>query len=107
MSTYKDILCKNMNKPSDPDKEILLINVRVLTNDKKNVGKLDKNSPIYKLLLQKPLIEKSNGLYAYKGVRYKVQFSCGNQILFGYLMLDNDIGIMFRVRGIKYRHLLK
>lgn len=26
----------------------------------------------------------------------------GNKILFGYLMLDNDIGILFRVRGIKY-----
>jgi hypothetical protein len=102
MSTYKDILCKNMNKPIDTDKEILSINDRVLTKDKKIVGKLDKNSPIHKLLLQKPFIESSGSLYRHRGVTHMVQFPFGDQILFGNLMLDNDIGIMFRVCGIRY-----
>ena len=102
MSTYKDILCNNMNKPSDPDKEILSINDRVLTKDKKIVGKLDKNSPIHKLLLQKPFIESSGSLYRHCGVTHMVQFPFGDQILFGHLTLNNDIWLVFRIRGIKY-----
>jgi hypothetical protein len=84
MTTYKDILCKNMN------------------NKKNQVGKLDKNSPIYNLLLQKPLIENSRGLYRHNGVTHMVQFPTGDQILFGHLSLNNDIWLDFRIRGIKY-----
>ena len=104
MTTYKDILCKNLKN-------------KFLTKDKRIVGKLDKNMPIYNLLLQKPLIESSGGLYRHNGVTHMVQFPTGNQILFGRLNLDNDILIDFRIRGIKYsrhhnpyrsyRHLIK
>ena len=107
MTTYKDILCKNMNNKKN----------QVLTKDNKIVGKLDKNSPIYNLLLQKPLIESSGGLYRHNGVTHMVMFPTGHQIFFGHLRLDNDIWLEFRVRGIKfsrdhnpyrsYRHLLK
>ncbi len=92
MTTYKDILCKNMNNKKN----------QVLTKDNKIVGKLDKNSPIYNLLLQKPLIESSGGLYRHNGVTHMVQFPTGDQILFGHLYLNNDIWLDFRVRGIKY-----
>lgn len=92
MTTYKDILCKNMNNKNN----------QVLTKDNKIVGKLDKNSPIYNLLLQKPLIESSGGLYRHNGVTHMVQFPTGDQILFGHLSLNNDIWLNFRIRGIKY-----
>ena len=84
MSTYKDILCNNMN------------------NKKNQVGNLDKTMPIYNLLLQKPLIESSGCLYRHNGVTHMVQFPTGDQILFGNLTLNNDIWIDFRIRGIKY-----
>ena len=91
--------------PLDNVKEILSFNDQVLTNDNRIIGKLDKNSPIYNLLLQKPLIQSSGGLYAYNGVTHMVQFPTGDQILFGHLTLNNDIWINFRIRGIKYsRH---
>ena len=91
--------------PLDSVKEILSFNNQVLTKDNRIIGKLDKNSPIYTLLLQKPLIESSGGLYRHNGVTHMVQFPTGNQILFGWLNLDNDIWINFRIRGIKYsRH---
>jgi hypothetical protein len=103
--------------PLDSVKEILSFNNQVLTKDNRIIGKLDKNSPIYTLLLQKPLIENSLGLYAHDGVTHMVQFPTGHQILFGRLNLDNDIWINFRIRGIKYsrghnpyrsyRHLIK
>ena len=103
--------------PLDNVKEILSFNDQVLTKDNRIIGKLDKNSPIYNLLLQKPLIKSSGGLYRHNGVTHMVQFPTGDQILFGYLRLDNDIWIDFRIRGIKYsrdhnpyrsyRHLLK
>jgi hypothetical protein len=103
--------------PLDSVKEILSFNNQVLTKDNRIIGKLDKNSPIYTLLLQKPLIEDSLGLYAHDGVTHMVQFPTGDQILFGRLNLDNDIWINFRIRGIKYsrghnpyrsyRHLIK
>ena len=89
MTTYKDILCKNLKN-------------KFLTKDKRIVGKLDKNSPIYNLLLQKPLIENSGCLYRHNGVTHMVQFPTGDQILFGHLTLNNDIWIDFRIRGIKY-----
>ena len=89
MTTYKDILCKNLKN-------------KFLTKDKRIVGKLDKNSPIYNLLLQKPLIESSGGLYRHNGVTHMVQFPTGDQILFGHLYLNNDIWLDFRIRGIKY-----
>ena len=91
--------------PLDNVKDILSFNNQVLTNDNRIVGKLDKNSPIYNLLLQKPLIKSSGGLYRHNGVTHMVQFPTGDQILFGHLRLDNDIWIDFRIRGIKYsRH---
>ena len=91
--------------PLDNVKEILSFNDQVLTKDNRIIGKLDKNSPIYNLLLQKPLIQSSGGLYAYNGVTHMVQFPFGDQILFGRLTLNNDIWINFRIRGIKYsRH---
>jgi hypothetical protein len=91
--------------PLDSVKEILSFNNQVLTKDNRIIGKLDKSSPIYNLLLQKPLIESSGGLYRHNGVTHMVQFPTGNQILFGRLNLDNDILIDFRIRGIKYsRH---
>jgi hypothetical protein len=103
--------------PLDNVKEILSFNNQVLTKDNRIIGKLDKNSPIYTLLLQKPLIQNSLGLYAHDGVTHMVQFPTGDQILFGRLNLDNDIWINFRIRGIKYsrghnpyrsyRHLIK
>jgi hypothetical protein len=103
--------------PLDSVKEILSFNNQLLTKDNRIIGKLDKNSPIYTLLLQKPLIEDSLGLYAHDGVTHMVQFPTGDQILFGRLNLDNDIWINFRIRGIKYsrghnpyrsyRHLIK
>ena len=103
--------------PLDSVKEILSFNNQVLTKDNRIIGKLVKNSPIYTLLLQKPLIEDSLGLYAHDGVTHMVQFPTGDQILFGRLNLDNDIWINFRIRGIKYsrghnpyrsyRHLIK
>lgn len=103
--------------PLDSVKEILSFNNQILTKDNRIIGKLDKNSPIYTLLLQKPLIEDSLGLYAHDGVTHMVQFPTGDQILFGRLNLDNDIWINFRIRGIKYsrghnpyrsyRHLIK
>ena len=89
MTTYKDILCKNLKN-------------KFLTKDKRIVGKLDKNSPIYNLLLQKPLIENSGCLYRHNGVTHMVQFPTGDQILFGNLSLNNDIWLDFRIRGIKY-----
>ena len=99
--------------PLDSVKEILSFNNQILTKDNRIIGRLDKSSPIYNLLLQKPLIEDSLGLYAHDGV----QFPTGDQILFGRLNLDNDIWINFRIRGIKYsrghnpyrsyRHLIK
>ena len=103
--------------PLDSVKEILSFNNQILTKDNRIIGRLDKNSPIYTLLLQKPLIEDSLGLYAHDGVTHMVQFPTGDQILFGRLNLDNDIWINFRIRGIKYsrghnqyrsyRHLIK
>jgi hypothetical protein len=93
------------NIPLDNVKEILSFNNQVLTKDNRIVGKLDKNMPIFKLLLQKPLIKDSLGLYAHNGVTHMVQFPFGDQILFGHLSLNNDIWIDFRIRGIKYsRH---
>ena len=103
--------------PLDNIKEILSFNDLVLTKDNRIIGKLDKNSQIYTLLLQKPLIKDSLGLYAHDGVTHMVQFLIGDQILFGHLNLDNDIWINVRIRGIKYsryhnpyrsyRHLIK
>jgi hypothetical protein len=91
--------------PLDNVKEILSFNNQILTKDNRIVGKLDKNMPIFKLLLQKPLIKSSGGMYAYNGVTHMVQFPFGDQILFGRLTLNNDIWINFRIRGIKYsRH---
>uniref|UniRef100_A0A6C0I910 Uncharacterized protein n=1 Tax=viral metagenome TaxID=1070528 RepID=A0A6C0I910_9ZZZZ len=91
--------------PLDNLKEILSFNDQVLTKDNRIIGKIDKNSQIYNLLLQKPLIKDSLGMYAYNGVTHIVQFPTGDQILFGRLNLDNDILIDFRIRGIKYsRH---
>ena len=91
--------------PLDNVKEILSFNDQVLTKDNRIIGKLDKNSPIYNLLLQKPLIQSSGGLYAYNGVTHMVQFPTGDQILFGHFNFNNDICINFRIRGIKYsRH---
>ena len=103
--------------PLDSVKEILSFNNQILTKDNRIIGRLDKSSPIYNLLLQKPLIEDSLGLYAHDGVTHMVQLPFGDQILFGRLNLDNDIWINFRIRGIKYsrghnpyrsyRHLIK
>ena len=103
--------------PLDNVKDILSFNDQVLTKDNRIIGKLDKDSEIYNLLLKKPLIEDSHGLYAHDGVTHMVQFPTGDQILFGRLNLDNDIWINFRIRGIKYsrghnpyrsyRHLIK
>jgi hypothetical protein len=90
------------NIPLDNVKEILSFNDQVLTNDNRIVGRLDKNMPIFTLLLQKPLIEKSGCLYRHNGVTHMVQFPTGHQILFGRLTLNNDIWIDFRIRGIKY-----
>ena len=70
--------------------------------DNRIIGKLDKNMPIYNLLLQKPLIESSGGLYRHNGVTHMVQLPFGDQIWFGHLGLDNDIWINFRIRGPKY-----
>ena len=88
--------------PLDNVKEILSFNDQVLTKDNRIVGKLDKNMPIFTLLLQKPLIKSSGGMYAHNGVTHMVQFPTGDQILFGNLTLNNDIWIDFRIRGIKY-----
>ena len=88
--------------PLDNVKEILSFNDQVLTKDNRIIGKIDKNSPIYNLLLQKPLIKDSLGMYAYNGVTHMVQFPTGDQILFGHLTLNNDIWLNFRIRGIKY-----
>jgi hypothetical protein len=90
------------NIPLDNVKEILSFNNQVLTKDNRIVGKLDKNMPIFKLLLQKPLIESSGCLYRCNGVTHMVQFHFGHQIWFGHLSLDNDIWINFRIRGPKY-----
>ena len=90
------------NIPLDNVKEILSFNNQVLTKDNRIVGRLDKNMPIFKLLLEKPLIESSGGLYRHNGVTHMVQFPFGDQILFGHLGLDNDIWINFRIRGTKY-----
>ena len=90
------------NIPLDNVKEILSFNNQVLTKDNRIVGKLDKNMPIFKLLLQKPLIESSGCLYRCNGVTHMVQFHFGHQIWFGHLGLDNDIWINFRIRGPKY-----
>ena len=88
--------------PLDNVKEILSFNDQVLTKDNRIVGRLDKNIPIYNLLLQKPLIESSGGLYRHNGVTHMVQLPFGDQIWFGYLGLDNDIWINFRIHGPKY-----
>ena len=88
--------------PLDNVKDILSLNDQVLTKDNRIIGKLDKDSEIYNLLLKKPLIEDSLGLYAHDGVTHMVQFPTGDQILFGHLTLNNDIWINFRIRGIKY-----
>ena len=88
--------------PLDNINEILSFNDQVLTKDNRIIGKLDKNSPIYNLLLQKPLIASSGCLYRHNGVTHMVQFPTGDQILFGHLTLNNDIWINFRIRGIKY-----
>jgi hypothetical protein len=88
--------------PLDNLKEILSFNNQVLTKDNRIVGKLDKNMPIFTLLLQKPLIKSSGGMYAHNGVTHMVQFPFGDQIWFGRLRLDNDIWINFRIRGPKY-----
>ena len=103
--------------PLDSVKEILSFNNQILTKDNRIIGRLDKNSPIYTLLLQKPLIESSGGLYRHNGVTHMVQLPFGDQIWFGHLSLNNDIWINFRIRGIKYsrghnpyrsyRHLIK
>ena len=90
------------NVPLDNVKDILSFNDQVLTKDNRIIGKLDKDSEIYNLLLKKPLIEDSLGLYAHDGVTHMVQFPTGDQILFGHLTLNNDIWINFRIRGIKY-----
>jgi hypothetical protein len=90
------------NIPFDNLKKILSFNDQVLTKDNKIIGKIDKNSPIYELLLKKPLIQNSGGLYAHNGVTHMVLFPTGDQILFGNLSLNNDIWIDFRIRGIKY-----
>ena len=90
------------NVPFDNLKEILSFNDQVLTKDNRIIGKIDKNTPIYELLLKKPLIQNSGGLYAHNGVTHMVQFLTGDQILFGNLSLNNDIWIDFRIRGIKY-----
>lgn len=90
------------NIPLDNVKEILSFNDQVLTKDNRIVGKLDKNMPIFTLLLQKPLIKSSGGMYAHNGVTHMVQFPFGDQIWFGHLSLNNDIWINFRIRGIKY-----
>jgi hypothetical protein len=90
------------NIPLDNVKEILSFNNQVLTKDNRIVGRLDKNMPIFTLLLQKPLIESSGNLYRCNGVTHMVQFPFGNQIWFGHLGLDNDIWINFRIRGPKY-----
>ena len=88
--------------PLDNVKEILSFNNQILTKDNRIVGKLDKNMPIFTLLLQKPLIKSSGGMYAHNGVTHMVQFPFGDQIWFGHLYLNNDIWINFRIRGIKY-----
>ena len=88
--------------PLDNVKDILSFNNQVLTKDNRIIGKLDKSSPIYNLLLQKPLIESSGGLYRHNGVTHMVQLPFGDQIWFGHLNLDNDIWINFRIRGPKY-----
>ena len=88
--------------PLDNINEILSFNDQIITKDNRIIGKLDKNSPIYGLLLQKPLIESSGCLYRHNGVTHMVQFPIGHQILFGRLTLNNDIWIDFRIRGIKY-----
>ena len=88
--------------PLDNVKDILSFNNQVLTKDNRIIGKLDKSSPIYNLLLQKPLIESSGGLYRHNGVTHMVQLPFGDQIWFGRLNLDNDIWINFRIRGPKY-----
>ena len=90
------------NIPLDNVKEILSFNDQVLTKDNRIVGRLDKNMPIFTLLLEKPLIKDSLGMYAYNGVTHMVQLPFGDQIWFGHLGLDNDIWINFRIRGTKY-----
>jgi len=93
------------NIPLDNVKEILSFNNQVLTKDNRIVGRLDKNMPIFTLLLQKPFIESCGSLYRHRGVTHMVQFPAGDQILFGHLTFNNDIWLEFRIRGIKYnRH---
>jgi hypothetical protein len=90
------------NIPLDNVKEILSFNNQVLTKDNRIVGRLDKNMPIFTLLLQKPLIESSGGLYRHRGVTHMVQFPTGDQILFGHLTFNKDIWLEIRIRGPKY-----
>ena len=78
---------------------ILSFNDQILTRDNKIIGKINKNDPIFKLLLTRRLIEKTT-LYYFMSCYYMVWFPSGHQLLFGYL--DNDIKIVFRVRGVKY-----
>ena len=87
--------------PLDNVKDILSFNDQVLTKDNRIIGKLDKDSEIYKLLLKKPIIEKAC-MYRHRGVTHMVWFPTGDQILFGNLRLDNNVWLEFRIRGIKY-----
>lgn len=88
--------------PLDIVKCILSFNDKILSNDNRIIGKLDKNSLIHKLLLQKRLIKESRGFYKNNGVTHFVLFNTGHQILFGNLSLNNDIWINFRIRGTTY-----
>ena len=80
-------------------RHILSFNDQILTWDNKIIGKINKNSPIHKLLLAKRLIQKT-GVYYFMSCYYMVFFPSGHQLLFGYS--GNDIKIVFRVRGVKY-----
>jgi len=80
-------------------RHILSFNDQILTRDNKIIGKINKNSLIHKLLLAKRLIQKTT-VYYFMSCYYMVWFPSGHQLLFGYS--DNDIKIVFRVRGIRY-----
>ena len=90
---------KTRNISLDILRHILSFNNQILTPDNKIIGKINKNDPIYKLLLAKQLIQKTT-IYYFMSCYYMVLFPSGHQLLFGYD--GNDIKIVFRVRGVKY-----
>lgn len=90
---------KTRNISLDILRHILSFNNQILTWNNKIIGKINKNDPIYKLLLARRLIQKTE-VYYFMSCYYMVWFPSGHQLLFGYD--GNDIKIVFRVRGVKY-----